>query len=315
MSFFEKARARPGHESCSGCGLCLLACPVWRQTHDLRLTPQGRAKALQHGVEPGSLRSSVASCTLCGACEPACPENLPLVDMLLKLRSEMPLERDVVLAKMATAPRAAPAASGMVLLPGAALGQDAARLARALSLLNASCAGDDGADIALAIEAGVPVPTHRLDRFLSPLRSARRLIVADGLLLRELRRWLPKMKMSGVGEALSRLAPLRAKLRASDLYVIEPRAFHADYQRLVGHYDALRLAFGGAMNLDLQRLAVPTTASAAQHALGAAAIDAREQARWILEGRRFERVVVEDASDCAAFAAVTEKPVLHLADL
>ena len=315
MSFFENKVGEPGHESCSGCGLCLLGCPVWRQTHDLRLTPQGRAKALQHGAEPDSLQASVASCTLCGACEPACPENLPLVDMILKLRSEMPLEREVALAKMATAAHAAAPSSGVVLLPGRALGGDAARLARALSLLGAAFASDDGADISLAIEAGVSVPGDRLDRFLSALRGARRLIVADGLLLRELRRWLPKVSVTGLGEALSRLAAVRARLRATDLYVIEPRAFHADYQRLIRHYDVLRVAFGGAMNLDLQRIAVPTTASAAQHALGAPSISTAEQARWILEGRRFERVVVEDASDCAVFAAETEKPVLHLADL
>jgi hypothetical protein len=83
----------------------------------------------------------------------------------------------------------------------------------------------------------------------------------------------------------------------------------------VGHYDALRASVGFASNLDLQRLAIPTTATTAQRTLGLPGIDAAEQARWILEGRAFERVVVEDANDCAVFESVTDRPVVHLGDL
>jgi hypothetical protein len=111
------------------------------------------------------------------------------------------------------------------------------------------------------------------------------------------------------------LAPVRARLRASDLYVIEPRAFHADHARLIGHYDALRADSGCTMNLDLQRFAVPTTASSAQNALGLPAIDAAAQARWILHGRTIERIVVEDMADAAVFASVSRQPVLHLGDV
>lgn len=317
MSFSSrKAKAKADHASCSGCGLCQLVCPVWHQKRDVRLTPLGRAKALQNQANIPVLAASIDGCTLCGACEPVCPEEIPLVDMILQLRTSQPLQRDVVLARLATAPESKgipPAAT--LLLAGSALGADDARLNRVLSLLGATRARDEGADIALALEAGVPIPGQRLKRFLETLREAKQSIVAEGLLLRDLRRRLPRKKIVGLGEALSKLESIRGKLRASDLYVIEPRAFHGDYQRLIGHYDALRAAFGGAMNLDLQRIAISTTASAAQHALGAPAISIAEQVRWILEGRSFERVVVEDVNDCAAFAAATDRPVLHLADL
>ena len=67
------------HHDCSGCGLCLLVCPVWRQSRDVRFTPKGRARAIQHGASREDVAASTAGCTLCGACEPACPEELPLV--------------------------------------------------------------------------------------------------------------------------------------------------------------------------------------------------------------------------------------------
>ncbi len=301
----------PSHASCSGCSLCLLACPVWRQTRDIRLTPHGRAKALQHGATAAALGESIRSCTLCGACEPACPENIPLVDMMLGLRREAPLQSEVAVADSGeTAP-----SSENVFLPGKALRRNKTRFDRIASLLDAEVAADDGADIALALEAGATVPAGRLRAFLRGVEKARRLIVAEGLLLRLLRGWLPAKEIISLGEALSALESVRAKLRPSDLYVIEPRAYHADHARLVGHYDRLRSGTGMKTNLDLQRFAVPTSASSAQSVLGLPGIDAAEQARWILEGRAFERIVVEDANDCAVFAAVTDRPVVHVADL
>lgn len=304
------AQPAPSHSSCSGCDLCLLACPVWRQTRDVRLTPHGRAKALQHGATAADIGASVSSCTLCGSCEPACPEDIPLVDLILDLRRQNPL------AGMPVAPATAAATPGAtLLLPDPALRSDGERLQRIAGLLAAAIATDDGADIGLALEAGAAVPPARLAEFLQGVDGATRVVVAGGLLLRRLREWLPGLTVEGLGEALSRLPAVRAKLRPSDLYVIEPRAFHHDHARLIGHYDGLRATLGLEMNLDLQRLAIATTASSAQRRLGLPALDAEDQARWILEGRDFERVVVEDAHDCAVFAAVTDRLVVHLGDL
>lgn len=304
------SRPAPSHSSCSGCDLCLLACPVWRQKRDIRLTPHGRAKALQHGATAADIAASVSSCTLCGSCEPACPEDIALVDLVLELRRQNPL------AVMPAAPSMAAAASGAtLLLPDPALRGDGERLRRVAGLLAATIAADDGTDIGLALEAGAAIPPARLAGFLEGVGSAARVVVAGGLLLRRLREWLPGMKVQGLGEALSSLPAVRAKLRPRDLYVIEPRAFHHDHARLIGHYDGLRATLGLEMNLDLQRLAVATTASSAQRSFGLPALDAEDQARWILEGRDIERVVVEDAHDCAVFAAVTDRPVVHVGEL
>lgn len=277
---------------------------MWRQTRDVRLTPHGRAKALQHGASPADLKASIASCTLCGACEPACPEEIPLVDLMLELRRAQPLEVEKLSQQTGSKSLA-----GVVLLPGSALRGDPERMRRIATLLDAAIAEDDGADVAQAVEAGT-VNEERLQAFLHSLENAERLIVAEGLLLRKLREWLPRKRMTGLGEALSALEAVRAQLRATDLYVIEPRAFHMDHARLVRHYDTLAKSRGLKTNLDLQRLAVTTGASSASRR-----VDAADQARWILEGRSFERVVVEDEADRAVFVAVTDRPVVHLGDL
>ncbi len=312
--------ARSDHAACSGCSLCLLVCPVWRETRDLRLTPQGRAKALQHGAGITDLAPSVESCTLCAACEPVCPEHIDLVGMIINLRRQLP--RTAALQDVqdrmneetarALAQKSAPRS---VLLPGPALRARPATLARVAALLgNAACV-EDGADIALGLETGVAVSAQRRERFLTPLRGLKKIVAAEGLLLRHLRNWLPKSKIVSLGEALSSLAAVRHNLRATDLYVIEPRAYHTDYQRLVKYYDSLRAATGCATNLDLQRIAVPATARSLPQRLGLAKADDTAHARWILRGRKITRIVVESIEDLAAFESVTDCPVVHLAEV
>jgi hypothetical protein len=189
-------------------------------------------------------------------------------------------------------------------------------LAQAARLLGGmAVAADHGADIAGALESGAAIAPARLAAFLAPLRGAKRLVVADGMLLRALRGWLPGVKAEGLGEAASRTAAVRAALGRDDFYVIEPRAYHADRERLVGHYDGLRHATGCGMNLDMQRLAIATTANSLPQRAGRNRVDIAEQARWILEGHVFARIVVEDLNDVAAFRAVTDKPVLHIAQV
>ncbi|TAK66068.1 MAG: 4Fe-4S dicluster domain-containing protein [Betaproteobacteria bacterium] len=321
-------RPRKDYASCSGCGLCLLVCPVWRRSRDIGLAPLGRAKALQHGAVAADIAESIQSCTLCAACEPACPEDIGLVAMTLDLRRQLiqPAAVPSLRARMdeqAARPLAPRPSSSAVLLPGQALREHPGTLARAAALLggmsNIPIADDDGSDIALALEAGVETPAQRLQQFLQPLRGLKNVAVADGLLLRHLRQWLPGSKIASLGLALSSLAQVRRALRASDLYVIEPRAYHADYQRLVKHYDALRSDAGCTLNLDLQRIAIPASArSLAQRLEPETAADIRDdsvQARWILQGRNVERIVVENLEDSAAFERVSKLPVVHLADL
>ncbi len=295
-------RTRPlqnDYASCSGCGLCLLVCPVWRRDRDFGLTPLGRARALQHGAVAAGMSASIQSCTLCAACEPVCPEEIGLVEMILGLRRRLPQAMALQHPPARTVEqKGRPAArqAATVLLPGPALRAQSTTLARATALLAGSggiaLGDDDGADIAMALEAGAPVPARRLEQFLQPLRGLKKIVVADGLLLRHLRQWLPGPVITSLGVALSGLPRVRGALRASDLYVIEPRAYHADYQRLVRHYDVLRKTAACAMNLDLQRIAIPAAARSLAQKLGLAPIDDSVQLRWLLQGRNVTRIVV-----------------------
>jgi NAD-dependent dihydropyrimidine dehydrogenase PreA subunit len=325
MTGYTQGAARHGKDyaSCSGCGLCLLVCPVWRRQRDIGLTPLARARALQHGAAAADIADSIRSCTLCAACEPACPEGIGLVEMTLDLRRQLVQPAAVEslrgrLEKQAARTIAAHS-SPAALLPGLGLNERPATLARIVELLGGKDRinlGDDaGEDIALALEAGAAIPADSLEQFLRPLRGLRNIIVADGLLLRQMRLWLPQSTITSLGVALSSLAAVRRHLRPDDLYIIEARAYHADYQRLVGHYDSLRRTTGCALNLDLQRIAIPAGARSLPQRLGLEPIDDTVQARWILQGRSVARIVVESVEDAAAFAHVGDTPVVHLADL
>jgi ferredoxin len=324
---------RNDHAACSGCSLCLLVCPVWRETRNPRLSPEGRAKALQNGATPAELAASALGCTLCAACEPVCPERIDLVGMTIDLRRQLHEEASVRDALGALRARMARAASGVpidtasgtratragktgvVLLCGPALRGDAALLGRVQGLIEGVACEDAGTDIALALEAGAAIPAPRLERFLVGLRDVRAIVVEDGFWMRSLRGWLPGMRLASLGEVLSGRAAVRGALRAGDLYVIEPRAYHADYERLVRYYDRLRLERGCAFNLDLQRIAIPATARSLPQRLGFEIDDGAAHARWILKGRNITRIVVESAEDRGAFALADGPPVVHLAEL
>lgn len=315
--------AQKSFADCSGCSLCLLVCPVWRSHRDIAMTPHGRAKAMQHGAKAVDMVASIESCTLCGACEPMCPEKIDIIGMTLDLRRELVHERgQSVPFTFAAAAISARVTATRLLLPDPALRQDGRRMTQVERLLRGTegieSSTDDGADISLALEAGVEILPRRLERFLAPLRRMQELVVADGLLARQLSLWLPAMKIVSLGEALSRLEPVRRNLRATDLYVIEPRAYHADHQRLVGHYDRLRSASGCTLSLDLQRIAIPATNRDLPQRLGAKTIDDVDDAvqiQWLLHGRKMQRIVTESLEDCAVLESVATCPVVHLADL
>ena len=316
-----KKKDRKGHEACSGCGVCLLSCPVWHRTQTMSFTRKARAKAMQGGATYEEISHSIDSCLLCGACEIACPEGIGLVDLNLYQRQELNRSRTTYphwypgetpeTYRKEGRPKAA-----SLLLAGEMLTKDQEVCRAIMENLGGSgrtaLADDDGQDIARIMEAGLPVPQRRTESFISLLRPASTLIVAEGWLHHPLRKWLPGKKIIGLGEALLSSAYIRSRIGPEDLYVIESRGYHAGHKRLVLFYDRLRRETGCYTNLDLQRTAFYTGASSLQGRHDILAAGCIENAKSILKGRRVNRIVIEDLADAEAFRLATDIPVVHL---
>lgn len=305
------------HETCSGCSCCLLSCPVWRKTRDRSMTAQGRNKALQGGATVEDIAEAIDACILCGACEPNCHEGNDIVGLTLEQRrllnqvrslrpswypdSSKPYKSDGIRLPY----------KGTVLLAGEMDNDKVGAIHKVLGngLISAA---DAGRDIARLLEAGLPVNQSRLDDFLYPLRTANTVVASDALLL-HLNELLPGKKVLGLGEALLAVDAVRRSLSPDDLYIIEARWYHHNYARLVRFYDRVHKETGVQFNLDLQRAAIPTGASSLQGQDDLEKAGCIEQARWILQGKKVKRIIVEDMADIEVFRRVTEVPVVHVA--
>lgn len=321
MIMEEKDKTPMSHEVCTGCSCCLLSCPVWNRTRDRSLTAQGRNRALQAGAAVEDIARAIDACLLCGTCAQNCPEGNDIVGLTIEHRRLLNRGRKdfpswypktaLKPAKDFDAPY-----KGVVLLAGG-LKDDKGLCEAALRHLGDKTvlASDDGSDILQSIEAGLHVDKSIIDEFVYPLKHAAQIIAAEGGFLRHLREWLPGKKISGLGAALMAKKSIRRSLCERDLYVIDSRAYHHDYARLVRFYDTARRETGAQFNLDLQRAAIPTGASALQAAEGFEAAGCIEQAKWILHAKKVERIIVENAADMKAFKAITDIPVVHVAQL
>jgi len=201
---------------CYGCSLCLLSCPMWLQRRDVRFSPQGYAKAMQHGATAADMAEALSACIQCGACDLLCPEQIDLSGMIT-----------------AALPQTEPAPA-------------------------ADAAATD---------------------------------------------WF----------AMSRTPALRQQLCADDLYIIDASSFHARHVLRAPHYERLRRETGCSMNLDLNRMAVPTGIGSRADSMQS--FDVNRQLEWLLLGRSFQRVVVENPADQSKLAKITGKPVLPVSVL
>jgi ferredoxin len=113
--------------------------------------------------------------------------------------------------------------------------------------------------------------------------------------------------------ALSCDPAVQQNLGPDDFYIIDARTFHAQYAERVRHYDTLRHTTGCSMNLDLNRMAIPTGIGSLSDSLGQ--FDTGKQIEWLIQGRHFSRIVVENPADQSMLTEVTGKPVLHVSEL
>ena len=117
------------------------------------------------------------------------------------------------------------------------------------------------------------------------------------------------------------LPEVRVALTPDDLYIIDSRVYNTDFERLVKFYDHVVRERCVSANLDLNRVAVPTGASSLQARLSydgdgdgadGEEVGVADQARWIMKGKSFKRVICENPYDALAFKEVTDVPVVQI---
>lgn len=97
---------------CIRCGACLNVCPVYRQAsgHAYRSVYPGPVGSVLSPLLAGAAFAEKAdlpkACSVCGACKEACPVDIPLPDLLLRLRDKGKREH-APLASAATPPMGA----------------------------------------------------------------------------------------------------------------------------------------------------------------------------------------------------------------
>lgn len=293
---------------CHGCGLCALVCPVFQQGGSVLTTPHGMAKALQAGGELSA--DDVNACILCGACAPLCPQDIDLMQLLVQLRVGV---NGLGMTDAATSQVKQPS-SQVVLIADPHLAADRQRLEKVLNVLEGSVtlAADQGEDIAHAMRQGQPVAKQRMNAFMASLQSVRQIIISDGLLQYLICSTLPKVRMSSLGEVLSRRGDVTRQLSAGDLYVADSQSYHANLKVSINHYDALHRKTGVQLNRDLHRLAIPTGAGAINNT-GVCRTEA--QIAWLTQGRQFNRVITESIADSHVIKKHTNHDVVHILEL
>jgi L-lactate dehydrogenase complex protein LldF len=89
---------------CIRCGACLNICPIYRQAsgHAYRAVYPGPLGAvispLLAGEDFAKLADLPKACSVCGACNDACPVNIPLPDLILRLRNKAKTEHAALAA-------------------------------------------------------------------------------------------------------------------------------------------------------------------------------------------------------------------------
>ncbi len=106
---------------------------------------------------------------------------------------------------------------------------------------------------------------------------------------------------------------VQAQLNEHDMYIIDAAVFHQHYEQRVAHYTSLREQTGCQLNLDLNRLAIPT--GIGSHSAEGGLFDVKMQWDGLMQGRDVARMIVERYEDKEQIAAWTSVPVVHISDL
>jgi glycolate oxidase iron-sulfur subunit len=81
-------------QNCGKCGLCLAACPVYRELKEEQASPRARLQLIK-GFEKNNLESTpllkelISKCLMCGSCATACPSGINHYEKFMEMRQKM----------------------------------------------------------------------------------------------------------------------------------------------------------------------------------------------------------------------------------
>jgi hypothetical protein len=292
----------------------MIGCPAYEEAGSEAHTAKGRNRMLQAGLKAADMAEAVEACTLCGYCDAICPKHVRNVEITLKLR------RDLSGASSLSAPAARPLVLGCTLREKAphlipSILDFLKRAGVAAEPETSGCCGakdveagkalpcHDGAGHAEApasAPAGGPPPlrakaTHAEARFPKRAKAG---IVCDPVCLEQ-------YEADFLGElAMKRLDLF--DLKPPFYYFAPHRLINGAHARYYPLYHALREKTGCGMNLDLNRLARSTTASAVNPKDVGAAV------KRLLRHSKAERIITCSPAEYLAFKEHAGRETLYI---
>lgn len=254
---------------CVGCGLCMIGCPAYEEAGSEAHTAKGRNRMLQAGLRAADMAEALDACTLCGYCDAVCPKHVENVEITLQLR------RELRGASSLSAPAARPLVLGCTLREKApklipSILDFLKRLGRPADPESAGCCGSK------EVEAGQALRTR-----------AKADVVCDPVCLEQYE-----------AEFLGALAMRRLDLfdlKPPFYYFVPHRLVNGEHARYYPLYHRLREETGCETNLDLNRLARSTSASATNPKDVGAAV------KRLLRHSKAERVITCSPAEYLAF--------------
>ena len=254
---------------CVGCGLCMIGCPAYEEAGSEAHTAKGRNRMLLAGLGAADMAEALDACTLCGYCDAVCPKHVRNVEITLKLR------RDLQGASSLSAPAARPLVLGCTLREKApklipSILDFLKRVGRPADPESAGCCGSKD------VEAGKAVRTR-----------AKADVVCDPVCFEQYD-----------ADFLGALAVEKAELfdlKPPFYYFAPHRLINGRHDEYYPLYHGLREKTGCEMNLDLNRLARSTSASAVNPK------DVEGAVKRLLAHSKAERVITCSPAEYLAF--------------
>jgi Fe-S oxidoreductase len=260
----------------------MIGCPAYEELSSEAHTAKGRNRMLQAGLKAPDMAEAIEACTLCGYCDAVCPKHVRNVEIVLRLR------RDLSGASSLSAPAARALVLGCVIREKAphlipSILDFLKRLGRPAAPETDGCCGSKD------VEAGKALRTR-----------VKAEVVCDPVCLEQ-------YQADFLG-ALAMKRPDLFDLKPPFYYFAPHRLINGDHARYYPLYHGLREKTGCEMNLDLNRLARSTTASAVNPKDVSAAV------KRLLRHSKADRIITCSPAEYLAFREHSGRPTLFITE-